>query len=60
MEETTLNEETVELEFTEETLKTYIPNVMVDGCTEIMNKIATKTIEEYKKENQNGIHTTNQ
>lgn len=30
MEETTPKEETVELEFTEETLKTYIPTVMVE------------------------------
>jgi len=30
MEETTPKEEIVELEFTEETLKTYIPTVMVE------------------------------
>jgi len=48
------------LQLSDDTLTSPIPTVMVDGCTEMMDKIAAKTIEEYKKTTQHGIHTTNQ
>lgn len=42
MEETTLKEELVEFEFTDETLTAYIPTVMVDTPKEALNIAADK------------------